>query len=90
MNAFNEFLSFAICNHSIILYHQVESENYCTSPLLEPDNKETLSQSVVSHPSFHLVSPPPSPRPAPNACPAGPLTTRDPNWQSTKSRDGNL
>ena len=62
----------------------VEAENFYTSPVLEqPDNSETgfLSSSYQASSLLSPVSPPPSP-----SKPISPAqTTRDPNWQSTKS-----
>jgi len=62
----------------------VEAENCYTSPVLEqPDNSETgfLSSSYQGSSLLSPVSPPPSP-----SKPISPAqTTRDPNWQSTKS-----
>jgi len=65
---------------------QVETENFCLSPIQEPDNIETLSTSLVSRSSFPSTSPtPPSPHQSPCLSSSPALTTRDPNWQSSKS-----
>jgi hypothetical protein len=77
---------------------QVETDNCCVSPVaLEPDNIETIFPShppgpPTSSAGLHgplsvasFTSPPASPLRHSRASPPPPaLTTRDPNWQSSK------
>eukprot|EP00088_Acartia_fossae_P038930 TRINITY_DN4046_c0_g1_i4.p1 TRINITY_DN4046_c0_g1~~TRINITY_DN4046_c0_g1_i4.p1 ORF type:complete len:692 (+),score=162.86 TRINITY_DN4046_c0_g1_i4:47-2122(+) len=61
-----------------------DTENCMNSPLQElPDNVETGFVPSTSFPSSSLISPSPPPSPSKPISPA--QTTRDPNWQSTKS-----
>ena len=77
----------------------METDNCCVSPVaLEPDNIETLFQLhpsahgqcqpppplVAPVTAANLCSPPASPLRRHVSPPPAALTTRDPNWQSTK------
>jgi hypothetical protein len=91
------FLKYTYCLTSVFsLVPKVETENCCVSPVsLEPDNIESLFQpslptssaAAAAHPlsAASFTSPPASPLRHPRASPPPPaLTTRDPNWQSSK------